>query len=138
MGSCPILFIGKLIFHSGNVNSFAYKQALQFYREDIDKFPGTIFQQDGERARSSKSSQNEIKRLFGDKFIPTWENGPSINGKIIPRWSPNSPDLSPIELIWSIIKGMMNIFPPRNMEELKLLTLWLRLVQGPLHLNIDM
>ena len=32
--------LGKLIFHSGNVNSLTYKQALQFYRENIDKFPG--------------------------------------------------------------------------------------------------
>ena len=32
---------------------------------------------------------------------------------------PNSPDLSAIELIWSIIKGMMKIFPPTTMEELK-------------------
>ena len=90
---------GELIFHSGNVNCFFYKQVLQFYREDIDKFPVKIFQQDGARAHSSKSSQNEIKRLFGDKFIPTWENGPSINGKIIPRWPKKSPDLSAIELI---------------------------------------
>ena len=28
--------LGKLIFHSGNINTFAYKQVLQFYREDID------------------------------------------------------------------------------------------------------
>ena len=38
----------------------------------------------------------------------------SLNG-------PNSPDLSAIELIWSIIKGMMNIFPPTTIEELKVL-----------------
>ena len=35
--------------------------------------------------------------------------------------APNSPDLSAIELIWSIIKGMMNIFPPTTIEELKVL-----------------
>jgi len=112
--------LGKLIFHSGNINSFAYKQVLQFYREDMDVFHGKIFQQDGARAHSSKSSQKEIRRLFEDNFIPTWESGPEITEKF-PRWPPNSPDLSAIELVWSIIKGMMNIFPPRTMEELKLL-----------------
>jgi len=28
--------LGKLIFHSGNINTFTYKQVLQFYREYID------------------------------------------------------------------------------------------------------
>ena len=86
----------------------------------MDAFHGKIFQQDGARANSSKSSQKEIRRLFEDNFIPTWESGPEITEKF-PRWPPNSPDLSAIELVWSIIKGMMNIFPPRTMEELKLL-----------------
>ncbi len=33
--------------------------------------------------------------------------------------APNSPDLSSIEIIWSIIKRILNIFPPTNLEELK-------------------
>ena len=114
--------LGKLIFHSGNVNTFAYKQVLNYYREDLDNFQAKYFQQDGARAHSSKGSQVEIKRLFGDRYIPTWENGPyipQINGENIPKWPPNSPDLSPIELIWSIIKGMLNIFPPTTLEEFK-------------------
>ena len=61
----------------------------------------------------------EIIKLFGERFIPTWENGPKINGQNIPRWPPNSPDLSPIELVWSIIKGMLNLFQPSTLEELK-------------------
>ena len=114
--------LGKLIFHSGNVNTFAYKQVLNYYREDLDNFNNKYFQQDGARAHSSKGSQLEINNLFGNHFIPTWENGeqiPQINGQYIPKWPPNSPDLSPIELIWSIIKGMLNIFPPTSLEELK-------------------
>ena len=27
--------LGKLIFHSGNVNTFAYKQVLNYYKEDL-------------------------------------------------------------------------------------------------------
>ena len=63
--------LGRIIFHSGNVNLFAYRQVLNFYKEDIDKFSNKIFQQDGARAHSSKSSKNEIEKLFGNNFIPT-------------------------------------------------------------------
>ena len=112
----------KLIFHSGNVNTFAYKQVLNYYREDLDNFKDKYFQQDGARAHSSKGSQEEINKLFGNHYIPIWEKGdqiPQINGENIPKWPPNSPDLSPIELIWSITKGMLNIFSPTSLEELK-------------------
>ena len=67
---------GEIIFHGGNLNSFAYKQVLKFYKEDFDKYPSKIF-----RNHSSKLSQNMIKFLFKDKFIPTWENDLKINCK---------------------------------------------------------
>ena len=35
------------------------------------------------------------------------------------KWPPNSPYHSAIELIWSIIKGMLNMFPPISIGELK-------------------
>ena len=60
--------LGRIIFHSGNVNSFAYRQVLNFYKEDIDKFSNKIFQQDGAKAHSSKSSKEEIEKLFGNNF----------------------------------------------------------------------
>ena len=80
--------LGRIIFHSGNVNSFAYRQVLNFYKEDIDKFSNKIFQQDGARAHSSKSSKNEIEKLFGNNFIPTWNDGTKLNDKSNPRWTP--------------------------------------------------
>ena len=92
--------LGEIIFHSGNVNSFSYKQVLEFYKKDFEKLQPHFFQQDGARVHSSKSSRLEIQKHFGNKFIPTWEEGPILNGKKIPKWPPNSPDLSPIELIW--------------------------------------
>ena len=66
--------LGKLIFHSDNVNSFAYKQVLNFYREDLNNYPGKYFQQD--EAHSPKNFRKVINNLFGHNFIPTWENWP--------------------------------------------------------------
>ena len=42
----------EIIFHSGNLNSFAYKHVLKCYSEDINKFPTKFFQQDGVRNHS--------------------------------------------------------------------------------------
>ena len=111
--------MGEIKFHACNLNSFAYKQVLKFYREDIDKYPSKIFQQDSARSHSSKLSQNMIKFLFKDKFIPTWDDDLKINDENVPRWPPSSPDLSPIEIIWSIIKQMLIFFPPKDMDSLK-------------------
>lgn len=71
--------LGEIIFHSGNLNSFAYKQVLKYYREDLNKYPHKMFQQYGARSHSSKLSRNMIKFLFKDKFIPTWEDYLKIN-----------------------------------------------------------
>jgi len=60
-----------------------------------------------------------VQGLFNDKFIPTWDNGPKINGKYTLRWPPNSQDLSAIEKIWSINKQMFILFPVKDMESLK-------------------
>ena len=111
--------LGEIIFHSGNLNSFAYKQVLKYYKEDLNKFPSKLFQQDGARSHSSKLSRNMIQHLFKNRFIPTWENALKINDVFIPRWPPNSPDLSAIEIIWSIIKQMLIFFPPKDMNSLK-------------------
>jgi len=92
---------------------------LKFYRQDLNKYQTKIFQQDGARCHSSKLSKNVIQALFKDKFIPTWEQGPKFNDKFMPRWPPNSPDLSAIEIIWSIIKQMLILFPAKDMNDLK-------------------
>ena len=60
-----------------------------------------------------------IKFLFKDKFIPTWNNDLKINGEYVPLWPPSSPDLSPIEIIWSSIKQTLVFFPPKDMDNLK-------------------
>ena len=82
-------------------------------------FPTKFFQQDGAKAHCSKLAKNIIQKLFKDRYIPNWENGPKFNQTFIPRWPPNSPDLSAIELIWSIIKQMLILFPPKDINSLK-------------------
>ena len=112
--------LGKIIFNSGNLNSFSYKQVLKFYREDLDMFPTKFFQQDGARAHCSKLAKNIIQKLFKDRYIPNWENDlPKLKQTFILRWPPNSPDLSAIELIWSIIKQMLILFRPKDIDGLK-------------------
>ena len=92
---------------------------LDFYKEDINDLRVKFFQQDGAMVHSSKRSRDKLYNLFGNNFIPTWENGNNINDEAMPKWPPNSPDLSAIELIWYIVKEMINMFPPNNLEELK-------------------
>ena len=73
--------LGEIIFHSGNVNTFSYKQVLEFYKKDFEKLQPLFFQQDGAaHVHSSKGSRLEIQKLFGNKFIPTWDDGPILNG----------------------------------------------------------
>jgi len=38
--------LGHLIMHSGNINTFAYKQSLNFYKEDINNLGARFFHQD--------------------------------------------------------------------------------------------
>ena len=56
--------LGKIIFHSGNVNTFSYKQVLEFYREDLNQYPTKFFQQDGAKSHSSKLQIKNIVTLF--------------------------------------------------------------------------
>ena len=78
--------LGNLIFHSGNVNNFSYKQVLHFYKKDFINLAPKLFKQDDAKVHSSKRSRIEIKNLFRDNFISKWDEGPKLNGEINPRW----------------------------------------------------
>ena len=52
--------LGEIIFHSGNLNSFAYKQVLKYYKEDLNKFLSKLFQQDGAISHCSKLLRNML------------------------------------------------------------------------------
>ena len=82
--------ISKLIFCIGNVDSYAYKQAIHHYLSDIKVLSqnGTdlFFQQDNASSHTSK----EVKQLLG-------------NIKSLKFWPPNSPEISPIEEVSSFL-----------------------------------
>ena len=39
--------LGHLFIHIGNINTFFYKQSLNFYKKDMDNFGTRFFQKDG-------------------------------------------------------------------------------------------
>ena len=81
--------VSKLIFCVGMMNTTTYKQSLNYYREDVTRLnqfseEPLYFQQDGAPCHRSDESKNHIATIFKKEIT----------------WPANSPDLSPIELIW--------------------------------------
>lgn len=62
-----------------------------------------MLQQDNARPHTAISTQNELRNL-------------GIN--LLTYWPPYSPDLSPIEIIWAIMKRRVDKFKPQNLEQL--------------------
>jgi hypothetical protein len=61
--------VGKLIFCVGKVNSFAYKQAIDYYKEDFENLNRNLyFQQDGAKAHTYSSSMEHINASFLKKL----------------------------------------------------------------------
>ena len=68
--------------------------------------------------------------MIGDDFILQQNNAPIHTAKIVKKhlqenlinileWPPQSPDLSPIENMWSILKLRIAEHRPRNIKELE-------------------
>ena len=98
--------VGKLIFCIGNVDSYAYKQAIQHYLNDIEtlspKNDKLFFQQDNAPSHTSKEELNILKDIKSLKF-----------------WPPNSPELSPIEKVWSFILRKLEGIKFSDLEDFK-------------------
>ena len=99
--------VGPLCFLRSRVNAAVYQEVLEhFMLPAADQLYGDadfIFQQDLAPAHSAKATST----WFKDHGIP------------VLNWPANSPDLSPIENLWGIVKRKMRYARLNNAEELK-------------------
>uniref|UniRef100_A0A9J8BXK4 Tc1-like transposase DDE domain-containing protein n=1 Tax=Cyprinus carpio carpio TaxID=630221 RepID=A0A9J8BXK4_CYPCA len=99
--------VGPLCFLRSKVNAAVYQEVLEhFMLPAADQLYGDadfIFQQDLAPAHSAKATST----WFKDHGIP------------VLNWPANSPDLKPIENLWSIVNRKMRYARPKNAEELK-------------------
>ena len=103
--------LSSIIFCSGTQNNFSYKQFLLFMKKDIEKIKKDnnlkepfYFQQDNAACHVSQESKLALDILFGKEIID---------------WPPNSPDLSPIENVWAILKDKLSKRNIKNLDELR-------------------
>lgn len=100
--------MGQLHFVEGTVNAMKYEKILEEYLlPSIPMLESTggefIFQQDGASCHTAR----RIKSWLADNDIQT-----------IP-WPANSPDMSPIETIWGLMKKKLRQTPAKTVDELK-------------------
>ena len=110
--------VGKLIFCVGTMNTKSYCQTIGYYKEDVMRLNKNLyFQQDGASCHTAKKSIAEINLTFNNK---------------LDFWPANSPDLSPIENIWSILKEKLHERKHQTLDDLKkhLIFLWNRIPVG--------
>lgn len=115
---------GQLIFCIGNIDTTCYKRTLDYYKDDItlyenkslneNNIPNRLYlQQDNARCHTSNESMKYIRDHF----------------KLLENWPANSPDLNPIEIMWSIISEKLYEKEFTSLEDLKarLVYLWNRI-----------
>ncbi len=99
--------VGPLCFLKSTVTADIYQEILEhFMLPSADKLYGDadfIFQQDLAPAHTAKGT----KGWFND------------HGVTVLDWPANSPDLNPIDNLWSIVKRKMRDTRPNNADELK-------------------
>lgn len=105
--------VGKLIFVTGTMTSFSYLQTLKFYKEDMMNLDYQLyFQQDNAPCHVGKKATEYIDSNFSNH---------------LEFWPANSPDLSPIEELWSIVEDQLNHYSFNNLEDMikKLQWIWI-------------
>ena len=107
-------FKSKLIFPKGKIDGDAYRKMLDSSNifNDADQILGKykyIFQQDGAPSHSTKETYEHIEK----------------SARVLYGWPANSCDLSPIEMIWAIMKNYLQSseIQPNNQEELEIMLL---------------
>ena len=65
--------------------------------------PNCIFQQDGATSHTAKESKAYLEKT---------------EMTLLPNWPPNSPDLSPIENVWSMVQELVDEYTSSNKEDL--------------------
>ena len=109
--------VGKLKFIIGTMDTCAYKQTLDYYNQDLMNLSnGTgktlLFQQDNAPCHVSKGALQKLEAI-----------------DYLRHWPPNSPDLSPIETIWSKVQSELEGRVIKNIEDLKkkIIFIWNRI-----------
>ncbi len=99
--------VGQLCFLKTNVTAPVYQNILEHFMlpssDQLFKDADFIFQQDLAPAHTAKSTKS-------------WLNDHGVG---VLDWPANSPDLNPIENLWSIVKRKMRNKKPKNADELK-------------------
>ena len=98
--------VGKLNFIVGVMDSCAYEQTLHYYQEDMDYYKSLgvdlIFQQDNCPSHVSAEIKQTLNKMYKLDF-----------------WPPNSPDLSPIEIVWAEVQAKLEGYTFKNMDDFK-------------------
>ena len=112
-GGVSFYGLSDLILLNGTMTDFSYAQALEYYKENYEEFKknneNLYFEQDGASSHTSKKIKVLIEKYFGDKLIQN---------------APHSPDIAyPIETLWAELKKRVKSRNPKNLEELKEITI---------------
>ena len=117
-GGISSLGVGKLIFCVGTMDTVSYKRALDYFKQDIQRLnPNLYFQQDNASCHTSRIATDYISENFTN---------------LLDKWPANSPDLSPIEVLWAILKEKLHERKHKTLDQLKkhLVFLWNRIPIG--------
>lgn len=97
------------------VNQFNYQEVIGKFQQELrsNRLGATTawFMQDGATCHTAITTREYLKTLFKDRVI---------SGKTEFPWSPNSPDLNPLDyFLWGYCKDNVYKNNPQNLDELK-------------------